>query len=73
MKVGNVESQCKPVLTGIGQGTILGPLIFIFYINDVIRNVGNLRVNMYAHDCLIYKIGNNWEIWYPVFRKVLIA
>ena len=44
MKVGDVISQCKPVQTGIGQGTILGPLIFIFYINDVIGNIGILRV-----------------------------
>ena len=49
------------VNTGIGQGTILGPLIFVFYINDVMNNIGNLRINMYADDCLIYTIGNNWE------------
>ena len=28
---------------------------------DVIRNIGNLRINMYADDCLIYTIGNSWE------------
>ena len=61
VKVTNHISQPRSVRTGIGQGTILGPLIFIFYINDVMLNVGNLRVNMYADDCLIYAIGNNWE------------
>ena len=54
-------STCQSISTGIGQGTILGLLIFIFYINDVIKNVAELRVNMYADDCLIYCIGNNWE------------
>ena len=34
--------------------------MFIFYINDIIRNVGDLRVNMFADDCLIYHIGNIW-------------
>ena len=53
--------MCKSITTGIGQGTILGPLIFICYINDVNRNTADLRVNMYADDCLIYTIGNNWE------------
>ena len=31
----NESCPCS-VPTGIGQGTILGPLIFIFYINDII-------------------------------------
>ena len=65
VRVGNNVSMSKPVLSGIGQGTILGPLIFIFYINDVIQNVGNLRVNMYADDCLIYTVGNNCEDMVP--------
>ena len=37
---------CKSVNTGRGQRTILGPLIFIFYINDVIKCTSDLRVNM---------------------------
>ena len=52
-------------MSGIGQGTILGPLIFIFYINDVISNIADLRINMYADDCLIYCIGNNWNLMRP--------
>ena len=71
VKVGNIASQCKPISTGIGQGTILGPLIFIIYINDVIRNVDNLRVNMYADDCLIYTIGNSWENMVPSIQEGL--
>ena len=31
VRVGNIVSQSKNVLSGIGQGTILGPLIFILY------------------------------------------
>ena len=59
--IGDKKSICRTVSTGIGQGTILGPLIFIFYINDVIKNVSDLRINMYADNCLISTIGNNWE------------
>ena len=69
--MGNVISQCKPVQSGIGQGTILGLRIFIFYINDVIHQVGNLRVNMYADDCLIYTIGNCWENMVPTIQDGL--
>ena len=65
-RVGNTDSQSKNVLSGIGQGTILSPLILIFYINNVLNNIGTLRVNMYADDCLIYLIGNNWEDMVPL-------
>ena len=62
VRYNNTVSDVLPVTSGIGQGTILGPLIFIFYINDVIKNIGNLRINMYADDCLIYCTGNNWNV-----------
>ena len=61
VRIGIDVSTCKSISTGIGQGTILGPLIIIFYINNMIRNTANLCVNMYADGCLIYTIGNNWE------------
>ena len=65
MKINNTTSKPLHITRGIGQGTILRPLIFIFYINDVMSNVGELRVNMFADDCLIYNIGNNWENMVP--------
>ena len=71
VKVDNVVSKSLSIATGIGQGTILGPLIFIFYINDVLRHIGHLRVNMYADDCLIYKTGNNWERMVPIIQDGL--
>ena len=54
-------SRTLSITAGIGQGTILGPLIFIFYVNEVITNISELRVNIYADDYLIYSVGNNWE------------
>ena len=65
VRYNDIESDVRIVETGIGQGTILGPLIFVFYINDVMRNIANLRINMYADDYLIYTVGNNWECMFP--------
>ena len=58
-------SDVLSVTSGIGQGTILGPLMFIFYINDVSKHIGELKMNMYADDCLIYCTGNNWNMMRP--------
>ena len=61
VKYNNVLSGVKDVKTGIGQGTILGPLLFIFYINDLTSVLTNLKINMYADDCLLYCSGNDWH------------
>ena len=61
VRFNNVISSVLDVKTGIGQGTILGPLMFIFYINDIIQSTGRLKINMYADDCVLYQTGNNWN------------
>ena len=61
VKFNDVLSSALTVRSGIGQGTILGPLIFIFYINDIVGSVGNLKINMYADDCVLFKSGNSWS------------
>ena len=71
VKIGTNVSKSLSVSIGIGQGTILSPLIFIFYINDVIKNVGDLHVNMFSDDCLMYKIGNTWETMVPSIQEGL--
>ena len=61
VKFGSDVSNEIPIVTGIGQGTILGPLLFIFYINDIVTTIHHLKINMYADDCILYTSGNDWN------------
>ena len=59
------------VTTGIAQGTVLGPLIFIFYSNDIIRSITNCKISMFADDCILKTICNEFQQMYNKLQSDL--
>jgi len=55
VKVGIHNSSFIPVLSGVPQGSVLGPLLFLIYINDIVDLFGpGLTVKLFADDVKIY-------------------
>ena len=50
----NGVSTFCPVVSGVPQGSVLGPMLFLIYINDIVDLFHNVNVKLYADDVKIY-------------------
>ncbi len=59
--INGVNSASKNMMYGVPQGSILGPLLFIIYINDLPNICEIAKYIMYADDANIFITGKNIE------------
>ena len=54
MAVSGAKSELAPVLSGVPQGTVLGPLLFSLYSNDISTDIDS-EIRLFADDCVYYR------------------
>lgn len=55
------HSNLQSVTNGVPQGSILGPLLFVLYLNDAIDYIKHCQTIHYADDTVIYYAGKSLE------------
>jgi ribonuclease P/MRP protein subunit RPP40 len=54
---GSSSSFC-PVISGVPQGSVLGPILFIIYVNDIahLTTLNSVSIKMFADDTKLYTV-----------------
>ena len=70
--VNGAQSPSSPVLSGVPQGSILGPLLFLIYIDDLssMSFVASPRLHLFADDVLLYQIIDSPEDYDSVQENI---
>ena len=62
VKLDDLKSSTLDQLNGVPQGSILGPLLFNIYINDMPLCIDYVNADLYADDTTLYAIANSVNI-----------
>ena len=54
VRVDGQLSEEVGVNSRVPQGSVLGPLMFLAYVNDIWRNIDS-NIRLFADDCIIYR------------------
>ena len=62
----DVMSRLLPIFKGVPQGSVLGPLLFSIYINDLPHILKSSNVHLYADDVQLYSSYSRNEITHAI-------
>ena len=54
VNINGIQSDTEHISYGVPQGSVLGPLLFIMYINDLPTVTKYCKVHLYADDTLLF-------------------
>ena len=59
VSVGNYCSSRKNITCGVPQGSILGPILFLLYVNDIVHSTRFFAFRLFADDTNLFKCIND--------------
>lgn len=72
VKIGQHTSSFQTISAGVPQGSILGPLLFILYINDLVLTDSKPTFVIYADDASLFFTGSSTQSLVPLINNVLV-
>ena len=70
-KIGSSFSSWCDINTGVPQGSILGPLLFNIFINDLFFSITKSEVRNFADDNTLYSCNENLEHAFQILNMIL--
>lgn len=61
VNIGMFNSSCLEITCGVPQGSVLGPKLFILYINDIVRVSKIMKFVLFADDTTIFCAGEDLQ------------
>lgn len=62
VKMGNTCSKERTLNSGVPQGSILGPLLYKIFVNDIVYTAKNSTLYMYADDTMLVVVHKNVNV-----------
>ena len=71
--VNGKKSNLQHVQYGVPQGSVLGPLLFLLYTNDIVMAVGKNKLRLFADDSNVFITADNATTRQQKMKEVLLS